>query len=919
MPSHDIWDGTYYPKPTGGNALDRLIERKQMSTKTTFKRVALVAVASLGFGVLTSVAPASATNEANSVVTAVSVTAQTTPPRVGVAQTTTFSIVNTAGTAGTVEFAAIITAKPATSLLNDYTGAAFTNAGEALAGTATGAATAGDTATARGPKYIITASTLTANLSTAPGVAGSLTFTPDVAGTYKITVFSDFDGNGNLASGAKSATWTVVAAGAPATATVSVVNPAAAGTTTTTHDIIANNQGALVKVVLKDVNGYATAPRGAEVVTLTSNTTTALNKTNAAQLIQLTSSNVELSGTYFGNYTDTAAETVIFSTVGSGSLSAVTGLTASSTATYALPTAVVTGLALSDTTGVSATAISGTRDGSPAITAITATKAAVSLKVSSAAATKVAVTVSDASGDLTGAVNATFGYSVIVTTVSDLATVPTFFGTLSVPMAGLTAGVANGAVTVFGHTATANDDLAAAFTPALGGTVAAPTALVASQIATVAGVVVVTTTVKDSYGIALANASVTFKTSVLSRNAGLTSTTITNALGIATFTLTDVSTSTTVFADSVSISASYAGTTASTTGAATITWKTTLGVSTVKMTSDDYTVAGTANTSVSPQAISVGATGAQAGARTITAVVKDAGGVVIIGAPVTFSVAGTTAAIPSNKVIAYTDATGTATSSVYAWATGTYTVTATVGGVSGTATETFNSVSGAERVISATATGNVVTGKAVDRFGNPVLGVTLYATVTAGNGYFGNTGLKTASTPTLANGTATFVLTGDASTVTVSNVNPASVAGATIGQTSGPKGYLTNAVTNSATVGIFTATTVGTTTTAELGVGASFDAAGVSSATAEVTADTASAQSQAAADAAAEATDAANAATDAANAAAEAADAATAAAQDAADAVAALSTQVSEMVNALKKQITALTNLVIKIQKKVKA
>jgi hypothetical protein len=76
---------------------------------------------------------------------------------------------------------------------------------------------------------------------------------------------------------------------------------------------------------------------------------------------------------------------------------------------------------------------------------------------------------------------------------------------------------------------------------------------------------------------------------------------------------------------------------------------------------------------------------------------------------------------------------------------------------------------------------------------------------------------------------------------------------------------------------------------------------------------------EAATDAAAEATDAANAATDAANAAAEAADAATAAAQDAADAVAALSTSVSAMIDALKKQITALTNLVIKIQKKVKA
>jgi len=76
---------------------------------------------------------------------------------------------------------------------------------------------------------------------------------------------------------------------------------------------------------------------------------------------------------------------------------------------------------------------------------------------------------------------------------------------------------------------------------------------------------------------------------------------------------------------------------------------------------------------------------------------------------------------------------------------------------------------------------------------------------------------------------------------------------------------------------------------------------------------------QAATDAANEALDAANAATDAANASAEAGDAATAAAQDAADAVAALSTQVSEMISALKKQITALTNLVIKIQKKVKA
>jgi len=88
---------------------------------------------------------------------------------------------------------------------------------------------------------------------------------------------------------------------------------------------------------------------------------------------------------------------------------------------------------------------------------------------------------------------------------------------------------------------------------------------------------------------------------------------------------------------------------------------------------------------------------------------------------------------------------------------------------------------------------------------------------------------------------------------------------------------------------------------------------------ATVTATVADAALDAATDAANEATDAANAATDAALAAADAADAATAAAQDASDAVAALSAEVSKMIASLKAQITSLTNLVIKIQKKVRA
>jgi hypothetical protein len=84
-------------------------------------------------------------------------------------------------------------------------------------------------------------------------------------------------------------------------------------------------------------------------------------------------------------------------------------------------------------------------------------------------------------------------------------------------------------------------------------------------------------------------------------------------------------------------------------------------------------------------------------------------------------------------------------------------------------------------------------------------------------------------------------------------------------------------------------------------------------------AEVSNAANKAAVKASEEAAEAANAATDAALAAAEAADAATAQAQAAADAVAALSTQVATLIASLRKQITALTNLVIKIQKKVRA
>ena len=89
--------------------------------------------------------------------------------------------------------------------------------------------------------------------------------------------------------------------------------------------------------------------------------------------------------------------------------------------------------------------------------------------------------------------------------------------------------------------------------------------------------------------------------------------------------------------------------------------------------------------------------------------------------------------------------------------------------------------------------------------------------------------------------------------------------------------------------------------------------------TGSLTVNVSSASTSAAIDAANEAAQAASDATDAALAAADAADAATTKAQEAVDAVATLSAQVSKLITALKAQITTLTNLVIKIQKKVKA
>jgi hypothetical protein len=908
-----------------------------MSTKTTFKRVALVAVAALGFGLLSSVAPASATDAPATVGTPV-VFGGTTGQVVVIAVPVT--IAKTAVASDSVAVSAVIVARPSGSA-NALNAVATITASKA----STGAAADGRTVTTtyptnNGVNYAVTGT------GTAP-IALSMTsyysFTPDKAGTYQVAVFTDGGAgivtDGLIKSGDTLKYVTLTIADAPAVSSKLTVT--APGTFSTT-----GTNGAVVKVSALDAAGAVaklnsgqmvtlTIPSGLTVTTVTGATTVTVSKT-ATQYGLVAAAFDEFGNAYLNVTSATPGAYNLQSQIAGG-----TDAVSTAALTYAAPTkaATVGGTVTSANASKTATAAVGTisggnMTGDGAVNVSTAATSHTYRVYGAALSTlgKVGVLLNDASLKLWSPKQAlsqdvvvTLGAVSTSTTDGSLGIVS---GTYSIPVTlglnGLTSAVSTFIASAQGVLATQPTTTSAlALTATSTASIAVATGGVLTLLAPATTPILAAPGTKttvlvectDNFGAGKANVVLT--PTIAGRNAALVlPTLVTDAAGDATFSFTDASTSTTSLTDTVSV----AGCTAAATLTVNYTSVAGFGVSTVKLTSDNYTVAGTANAAVAAKPITVSAGGATGGARAITATVKDVNSAAIGGVPVTFTVSGTGAAITSTTVTAYTGATGIATASVYAWIAGTYTVTATAGTIAGTATETFSSqTAGNERVISATVSGNIVSGKAVDRFGNPVQGVTLYARVTSGDGYFGLSGLKTASTPTLADGTATFVVTGTGAEVTVSNVNPADPAGTVTGQTSGPKGYLTNAATNSATVGIFTASAAGTTTTDETGVGASFDAAGVASATVTVAADAAAAQSQAAADAAAEATDAANAATDAANAAAEAADAATAAAQDAADAVAALSTQVSEMVDALKKQITALTNLVIKIQKKVKA
>ena len=171
------------------------IERKQMSTKTTFKRVALVTVAALGLGLL-SVAPSNAAVQADTMTLSASTASTTVGTAVTVNATVSF-LQETSSDTMTVALS--YAAAPAGITVGEVT----INSPATAATTDLGTPTV-DTATARTAKV---------SAATAASINKTLviTLTPTKAGTYVIKATPSLS-SGTLVSVAQ--TWTVTVAAA---------------------------------------------------------------------------------------------------------------------------------------------------------------------------------------------------------------------------------------------------------------------------------------------------------------------------------------------------------------------------------------------------------------------------------------------------------------------------------------------------------------------------------------------------------------------------------------------------------------------------------------------------------------------------------------------------------------------------------
>jgi len=189
----------FFAQGDPGIVSESTIERKKMSTKTIYKRIALVAVAAMGAGLL-SVAPANAainTDVATTKVTSITLVTATAAPtqntavvvNLGAATVATAAV--GAGTDYEMEFQAYLESYPA--------GGSTSVAAVATATGTTTVVTGGTNAIAGAVLRIDGADNAalggnTVAASTTLGI-GSFSFTPSKSGTYVVKVWHDADGD----------------------------------------------------------------------------------------------------------------------------------------------------------------------------------------------------------------------------------------------------------------------------------------------------------------------------------------------------------------------------------------------------------------------------------------------------------------------------------------------------------------------------------------------------------------------------------------------------------------------------------------------------------------------------------------------------------------------------------------------------
>jgi trimeric autotransporter adhesin len=548
------------------------IERKQMSTKTIYKRIALVAVASLGAGLL-SVAPANAANSAG--------TATVAPVRVSFIGTTqdavdpalvTFTAdadwtdADVAGSTNSTLTVAVTTAPGAAAELTlSAGGGVFETVTTAVAKLGTNGVLTDTDDSLDAAADTLTGFALKAN--TAGTYSGTITVdpgSPTAAGTDNLVIPFTFTTRGAVASFDFVPT------------TAGVISSAASGTISTT-------------VTLRDAANNITQGSTVDTFKLTAAISAGGTVGTFASSGDITAANL-VDGTQALVYTNsvTAGSTSTLTATPQGTLGTLTAKTLTVTAVAAntgVPTATI---AVSNTTIKAATSTAVLNKYTVSVNQTTVTFNVTGLTPN----TSVAYTVGSSTTNTVSVNGGTAGD--INTSVGSFTSVSTATGTLAITAKATTPATQTITLDLNGGTADVTGQVNADFTYATGAFAATVTTPAATPLFRTGSAITYTGKVADQFGNPLAGATVTATgtPTPATTPSTITATAVTAADGTYTVTLPAVAATTT----SLSTVVSATGTASVSSAAANVAYFTATGIAATLVLTDTDSGTGTSTT-----------------------------------------------------------------------------------------------------------------------------------------------------------------------------------------------------------------------------------------------------------------------------------------------------------------------------------